>query len=891
MKRENWQKVKAIFDSAVEVAPDNRSAFLNDACADDGELRREVETLLASSDEAESFMETPFAGEIAGLILDTPPNQLKNGQGFSHYKIVRQIGVGGMGEVYLAQDQKLDRQVAIKILNEKFSRHESNLERFIREAKAASALNHPNILVIHEIGENEAANYIVSEFIEGVTLREIIRESPMKLSEVLDIAIQIANALTTAHTAHIIHRDIKPENIMIRPDGFVKILDFGLAKLVEQKAVGFEASTVKQNQTAKGVILGTVNYMSPEQAKDERVDERTDIFSFGAVIYEMIAGRTPFAGDSMSETFANLINSEPPPLSRYASNVPDEMQRIIAKMLRKNKDERYQTMKGLLADLKDLRENLAFDERLEKSHSSDTENETKVLQATTGDANLQTAETNSSFARQIKQHKPLAAFTALIVLLTAIGFGVWYFTNFWANSTQIKSIAVMPFVNESSNAENEYLSDGMTETLISSLSQIPKLNVKARSSVFRYKGKDATAQAIGKELNVQAIVHGRVVQRGDDQLMLSLELVDAQTENVIWSEQYNRKQTDLVSLQSEIARDVSNKLRMKLSGADEQKLAKKYTENTEAYKLYLQGRFYLNKRTAKDIWKSIEYFGQAIAVDPNYALGYAGLADAHALLSVYRGAPPHETKPKAKEAALKALLLDDNLAEAHTALGTILHDYDYDFAGAEREFKLSIELNPNYAAAHQNYGILFSTLGRHEEALAEYRRALEIDPFSLIFNRGYGERLIYARRYDDAIAQLKKTLELDAGFVSTHYSLAVAYQMKGSYAEAIEEFAKFQELTGEPQTAASIRENYARNGWQGFLRMITEEGLQFITPWHNLATFHAELGEKDKAFAEMNKSYERRESFMVRLKVDPRLDPLRDDPRYQDLLRRVGFPQ
>ncbi len=393
MKRKNWQKVKEIFDLAVEVSPNARSAFLNDACAGNVGLRREVETLLASFDEAGSFMETPFAGEIAELILDTPANQLKNGQVFSHYKIVRQIGVGGMGEVYLAQDKKLDRLVAVKILNEKFSRHESNLERFIREAKAASALNHPNILVIHEIGENEEANYIVSEFIEGVTLREIVRESPMTSSEVLDISIQIANALNAAHQAHIVHRDIKPENVMVRPDGFVKILDFGLAKLVEQKAVGFEASTIKQNQTAKGVILGTINYMSPEQAKGERVDERTDIFSFGAVIYEMVAGRTPFAGDSVSETFANLINSEPPPLSRFAANVPDELQRIALKMLRKNKDERYQTMKGLLADLKDLRENLAFDQRLEKSHSSNTENATTTLQATTGDANLQTTET------------------------------------------------------------------------------------------------------------------------------------------------------------------------------------------------------------------------------------------------------------------------------------------------------------------------------------------------------------------------------------------------------------------------------------------------------------------------------------------------------------------
>ncbi|MBA3354098.1 MAG: tetratricopeptide repeat protein, partial [Blastocatellia bacterium] len=395
---------------------------------------------------------------------------------------------------------------------------------------------------------------------------------------------------------------------------------------------------------------------------------------------------------------------------------------------------------------------------------------TRALIRTT-DQNAALASGVSNVAKRGIDKRLLAVPFALAIVVLAVFFGYRYSGS---GGKQIESIAVMPFVNESGNADVEYLSDGMTETLISSLTQLPNLNVKARSSVFRYKGKETNSQTIGKELNVQAILNGRVVQRGQD-IILYVELVDAATENSLWNQTYNRTMTNLVVLQTEIARDVADKLKVKLSGSDERKLATKYTENAEANKLYLQGRFYWNKRSGEANRKAIELFNQAIAIDPNYALGYAGLADAHTGLSVYRGAPPHETMPKAKDAALKALLLDDNLAEAHTALGLVLHLYDYDFAGAEREYKRAIALNPNYATAHQNYGNLVSNLGRYEETFAEYKQALEIDPLSLIINRGYGERLIFGRRYDDAIAQLRKTLELDAGFVSARYSLAAAY--------------------------------------------------------------------------------------------------------------------
>ncbi|HSK74112.1 MAG TPA: protein kinase [Pyrinomonadaceae bacterium] len=428
MADEDWQKVREVFDLALRQKPEDRGKFVNEACGEDFKLRAEVESLLSSLNSAENFLETPAVAKVADLI-EGEAKKLERGTCFAHYEIIEQIGTGGMGEVYLARDKKLDRKVAIKILNEKFSREESNLNRFIREAKAASALNHPNILVIHEIGETEDTNYIVSEFIEGKTLREVLKESSLKLGDVLDISIQIAGALVAAHRAHLVHRDIKPENIMVRPDGFVKILDFGLAKLVEEKnrsLFGLDDSNIRQNQTAQGVILGTVNYMSPEQAKGEQIDERTDIFSFGVVIYEMLAGRTPFAGDSASATFANLVNAEPKPLARFVSNVPNELQRIVSRMIRKKRDERYQTMQDLLADLKDLKENLSFAEKLERMASPGAASLAVFPQAVTGETNKETAETQRGFSQKIKKRKwlfGLTVFAALVV--SAILFYQW----------------------------------------------------------------------------------------------------------------------------------------------------------------------------------------------------------------------------------------------------------------------------------------------------------------------------------------------------------------------------------------------------------------------------------------------------------------------------------
>ena len=820
---------------------------------------------------------------------------MKIGECFNQYEIIRQIGAGGMGEVYLATDKKLDRQVAVKILNETYSRDESNLRRFTQEAKAVSALNHPNILVIHEIGEAGDVHFIVSEFVEGKTLREIISQSPLKLSEILDFSIQIANALSVAHTANIVHRDIKPENIIVRPDGYVKILDFGLAKLIGQQKslIGLEDETAKQNNTAKGVILGTVKYMSPEQAKGERVDARTDIFSFGVLLYEMMAGRTPFAGDSMSETLANLINTAPQPMARYAEGVPNELQRIVSKMLRKNKDERYQTMKGLLADLKDLRENLAFDERLKKSYSPDAENATQVLQATTGDANLQTAETQDGFSQTIKRHKPFAAF-ALIVLLAAIGFGIWYFTNFLANSKQIESIAVLPFINESGNVDTEYLSDGMTESLISSLSQLPNLNVKARSSVFRYKGKDTNANTIGKELNVQAILNGRVVQRGQD-LILYVELVDAATENSLWKQTYNKTMTNLVALQNDIARDVADKLKVKLSGADEQKLAKNYTANAEAYQLYLRGRYHLLKLTPAEIQTGISYFGQAIEIDSNYALAYAGLSEAYRTYAVAADLEPTAFLPKAKTAANKAIEIDDTLAEAHTVLGVAVFWGDWNWKEAENQYQRALELNPNNAEAHMYYAHLLSVTGQHTKALAEVKLARELEPLDLRINTLEAQFLIHAGRNDEALARLQETFKLDSNYWLAHSFAASAYIEKGMYAEAVAEARRARNLfDGGIQAIAFESYALAKSGKQAEARAVLEELLKLSTtryvPAYHVALVYNGLNERDKTLAWLERAFEQHNPRMVFLKVEPKWNNLRDDPRFQDLLRKVGFP-
>jgi serine/threonine protein kinase/Tfp pilus assembly protein PilF len=828
---------------------------------------------------------------------------LSSGTKLGRYEIRSKIGAGGMGEVYLAHDMQLDRTVAVKILPENVAADRSRLQRFVQEAKAASALNHPNILTVYEIGQTNSTHFIATEYIEGETLREHLSSARMSLHEVLDIFIQVTSALATAHTVGIIHRDMKPENIMIRRDGIVKVLDFGLAKLTahESADVNAEALTKAIIKTDPGTVVGTAVYMSPEQARGIPLDARTDIFSVGVVLYEVVAGCVPFAGSTSSEVLASILSEkEPQPLARYSREVPAELERVVSKALRKNREERYQTIKDLLLDLKSLKQELEFAAKLKRSAPPDLGDRAttthQVEQAAVVTNRVSAAQSTSSLeyiVHGIQQHRRSFGISVAAVLLAATAFGYWFFVHRSSNRAQIQSIAVMPFVNETGNSEVEYLSDGMTESLINSLSQLPHLSVKARGSVFRYKGKEVEPQIVASELAVQALVNGRVVQRGDD-LTLYLSLVDTRNGNQLWGEQYNRKLTDLVSLQSEIARDVSQKLRARLSGADERNVAKNYTVNVEANQLYLKGRYYLARAGPGDTQKGISYLQEAIAIDPNYALAYVGLANAYRAFALFGERPSNEVFPKSKAAAQKAVELDDRLAEAHAVLGFTIYWYDWDWLSAETQIKRALELNPNSADAHWVYAALHSNLGRHAEALAEIKRARELDPLNLAINSSEGTIPINAGRPDEALNAFQRTFELDPNFFPAHLLASSAYMDKGMYGEALAEVTKARTLNpGSSMPIAFGGYALAKSGKKAEARAALEELLKlsrerYVPPYH-VAFLYNGLGERDETFAWLERGLEQRDPKMVFLKVERRWNNLRDDPRFQDLLRRVGF--
>ena len=721
----------------------------------------------------------------------------------------------------------------------------------------------------------------------------------MHLHKVLDIAVQVASALSAAHQASIIHRDIKPENIMVRTDGYVKVLDFGLAKLTERDATALldaEASTVAKVKTEPGMVMGTINYMSPEQARGREVDARTDIWSLGVVLYEMITGRLPFEGSSVGEMFASILSErEPAPLARFTRDAaPAELERIIAKALRKDRDERYQTMKDLLLDLKSLKQELEFEIRLGRSApelKSQSASPTSGQEAVVETIPEPTARpTSAPLTERIARNKTGVIIIASLVLLVAATAAVYFYHS---RKATIDSIAVLPFVNATADPNMEYLSDGLTESLIDSLSQLPKLNVKARSSVFRYKGKEIEPQTIASELSVQAILNGRVVQRGDN-LTLYLSLVDGRSGNQIWGTQYNRKQTDLVTLESEVARDVASKLQARLSGADEQRLAKNYTENTEAYQLYLQGLYHWNKLSPPEIRKSMEYFQQAVEVDPNYAQAYAVMGRAFFSLALTGDAPAQEVFAKAREATTKALKIDDTLSEAHTTFGWIKFFNDWDWSGSEKEFQRALGLNPNLAETSIAYAHLLAFTGRYAEAMPMAERARELDPLNLRINALEGQFLFYAERYDDSLIRLQKTIELEPSFWLAHLFIARVYIEKKMYGEAITEATKARDLSnGNSEAIALIIYALAKSGKRDEAEAVLDElkkrAAERYVPPYCLALSYNGLDETDQAMASLEKGFEQRDVRMVFLKVEPKWSNLRSDARFSDLLRRVGF--
>ena len=760
----------------------------------------------------------------------------------SHYRIQKKIGSGGMGEVYLAEDTRLGRQVALKFLPASYQYDSERRTRLLKEARAASALRSPNIAAIYDIGEHDGAMFIAMEYVQGEVLSQRIDRLTLPTSDVIDIAMQIADALDEAHTLGIIHRDVKSSNLIVTDRGLVKMLDFGLVKLIHPGGVidSADPTIAIGGQTEVGVVLGTVSYMSPEQALGRDLDQRSDIFSHGVVIYEMLTGRLPFEGASATEIIDAIVHKEPVAIARFNYDVPPELERIVRKCMEKDRDRRYYSAREVSIDLQNLR------------RDSDTN-----------------AVENAAYYRKTQS------------------------TRRGRSRRAIDSLAILPLINVGEDPETEYLSDGITESIINNLSQLPKLRVMARSTVFRYKGKEVDPQRVGQELSVRATLTGRVHHRGD-LLIIRTELVDTDDGSHLWGEQYSRNLSDIFTIEEEISREISEKLRLKLSGAEKKQLSKRYTENTEAYHLYLKGRFYWNKRTTEGLKKGIEYFERAIALDPGYGLAYAGLSDSYNILVSYSALAPHEAFPKAKVAAIRALEIDSRLAEAHTALAFVKFGYDWDWVEAERGFKQAIKLNPGYSFAHNFYAVLLSALGRFDEALEHINQAQELDPLSLPINTNRGWVLYLARRYDEAIQQYLKTIDLDEGFPLAHRRLAQTYEQTQRYTEADVEFQKAVALSGEDIEVLSARGHfYAVLGEPDkaheVLAQLEDLAKSRYVPSYLLARIYFGLDDNDRVFELMDRALEERYGYLVYLDVEPMFDGLRADPRYEGLVSRVGL--
>jgi eukaryotic-like serine/threonine-protein kinase len=896
MTPERWQQVKELFNAACKREGAERTAFLAAVCADDEDLRREVETLLLAHEETGQFMQRPLAAADQPEVA--PTAELLVGQTVGPYRIERRVGAGGMGVVYLARDTRLGRAVALKLLQARFTQDSARVRRFQQEARAASALNHPGLLTIHEIGQVDDAHFIVAEFVDGQTLRAQSNAGGMQLGAALGLLIQVADALAAAHEAGIVHRDIKPENIMLRHDGIAKVLDFGLAKLTEQAAPVADFARIT---TQPGLVMGTISYMSPEQARGLEVDARSDIFSLGVVIYELLTGHLPFAGETTSDVLVALLHGEPRPLERYVPGLPPALQEIVNRALAKSVAQRYQSARALARDLRQLKEELEFAAKL-KGHSASQD---PLLTMTVGAATASDAET--TFSTQVPvapttRRFPMAVsflrwrgktmvLAAALVLIVA--GAIWGRQWFASRGGAINSIAVLPFANVGNDSQMEYLPDGITESLIASLSQLPGLSVKARATVFTYKGREVAPRQVGQELKVRAVVLGRVMRQGE-RLVVYTELVDTSDDSQLWGDTYQRSLSDLVTVEREITREISAALRRRLSGATQEQIARRQTANSEAYQLYLRGRYLYKTGRRAEQEKALEYFNQAITLDPNYALAYTGIADVYSTFSA-QYLPPSEAIPKARQAVLKALELDETLPEVHLALALIKLFGDWDWAGTERALKRALELNPNLAEAHGFYAGLLSVQGRFAEALHAAQRAEELDPFALGPSSEMGSVLYRSRQYDRALAHYRKMLELDPNNAGIHFYFGLIFSDQGRHQEAISELRQAVALSPHLTYRAWLACVYARAGQQGEALKILRElearaTREHVSPVY-LARIYTSLGDKDRAFAWLRKAYAERNDHLLALGVEPVYDPLRGDPRFTELLRDIGLAQ
>jgi eukaryotic-like serine/threonine-protein kinase len=787
------------------------------------------------------------------------------GQTISHYRILEQLGAGGMGVVYKAHDSRLDRALALKLLPEKMAQEPQALERLRREARAASALNHPGICTIYDIGEQDGRAFIAMEFIDGETLRSHIHGKPLPLEEILKLGIQIAEALDAAHAEGIIHRDIKPANIFVTKRGHAKVLDFGLAKLVPKDiASGDEDSAGASTGPTSivGIISGTPSYMSPEQVRGDDLDLRTDIFSLGLVLYEMATGRQAFAGGTGGAIIEAVLTRPPVPVQSINPGIPPRLEEIIDKALYKDRDQRYRHAADILADLQRLRRETESGQTSRAGAEPFAASNSKSL---TGEPTSRTSTAQTGTLRAPRVSKIIG------------------------------SLAVLPFENVSRDPENDYLSDGITGSLINNLATVPKLRVMAQSTVFRYKGREIDPQAVGRELNVRAVLTGRMMQSGGS-LRIGTELVDVATGSQLWGAQFDRKPGDIFVIQDEISNEISGKLRLHLTQGEKKQLVKRHTEDAEAYRLYLQGRHHWNRWTEEGFYKAIGYFQQAVAKDPAYALAYTGIAESYVLLGWNSYLPPKDAFPKGKAAAMAALDIDPDLGEAHTPLAAALWLYDWQWQEAEKEFKRSLELNPAYPTGNHWHAEFVMTMGRQAEAIAKMKNSQDLDPLSLIISVAIGWAYYMARRYDEALEQLLRTIDLDPNYPVTYWILGLLYRQTGHHDLAITAGEKAVNLSGgSPLMRAALAHTYGKSERaKDALRVLddlTELSKHKYVAAHFLAGIYIGLGENHRAMEFLEKSSVERSHWLIYLHMDPSMDDLRSEPRFQDLLRRVGLPE
>lgn len=800
-----------------------------------------------------------------------PESNVAPGQRLGPYSLVSRLGAGGMGEIYLAQDTRLGRQVALKFLPSSFRENSERLRRFQNEARAASALNHPNVATIYEIGEAENIAFIAMEFIEGMTLEQKIGGRPLNTGEIVNISIQIADALDDAHAHGVVHRDIKASNVMLTRRDQVKVLDFGLAKVSSIDSTE-DSDLPTAVKTLPGLVMGTVQYMSPEQAVGQTIDARSDLWSLGVLLYEMATGRKPFVGDTTGGTIEKIRHSQPEAIARFNYEVPAELERIIRKCLEKDRENRYQSARELMIDLKNLRRDLDSDAKV---------------------TTLIPVENKSNLRARI------LLLVAGVLILSAI-VSVYYLTRReqpreqTANSAQIKSIAVLPFKPLVAGNRDETLELGMADTLITRLSNIRDVDVRPISAVRKYTGLEQDAIAAGRDQQVDAVLDG-VIQRSGDQVRVSVRFLRVNDGSQLWSGQFQENMTQIFAVQDSISERVASALALTLAGGERQQLTKHHTENAAAYELYLKGRFQMSRLTDDGFLKARDYFQQAIVHDQNYALAHAALADSFVNLGGWNVATPQETFPKAREAAIRALQLDPNLAEPHATLAMVSFAFDWNWKAAEQEFKRALDLNPNYPDGHQMYSYYLTAMKRFEESLTQMQRAKELDPASISKLAGIGEILNYMGRTDEAIKQFEKCLELDPNSGFAHWSLGNAYLHKKMYDQAIAQYKKSIPLSGtSPDEPSTLAYAYAKSGrrqqaLETIEELIKRSERSYISATL-VATTYAALGDHDKALQFLHKAVEQRDGVLPFTNIDPTFEDLRSDSRYAEILKRVGLP-